>query len=255
MPAFPSLVPSVGYALALRNVLKCDYLSCLGPWSLMKVAPAGGLSPQRYGRVRMAVGCAAAAVAFLGGCHASGAPSAAGGAASSITVASVPGVGNAPLYIARQEGLFREAGLTVSIHSYPSVAAELTALHRGKANVAVGDYADFFFAQEHDTHAPMVVVADGYDAGPNVMAVLVRPGSGITSPQGLLGKTIGTAAPQLMPHIANDQPYSLDTVAAFSVLTNDAVQPAEMTWKPIPAVDLVGALRSHAVDAILATEP
>ena len=225
----------------------------------MKVVPAGYRSVQRRsrGRVRIAAGCAAAAVMLLAGCQAPGISSAAGQAppGSSITVASVPGIGDAPLYIALHKGLFRQAGLTVRIHSYSSVAAEMTALHSGKANVAVGDYADFFFAQEHDARAPMVVVADGYDARPDVMDVLVGPHSHITGPQSLVGKTIGTAAPQLMPDISNGQPYSLDTVAASSVLMNDGVQPAAVTWKPMPANDLIGALRSHRVDAILVTEP
>jgi NitT/TauT family transport system substrate-binding protein len=225
----------------------------------MNMVPVGCWPVQRRSRsrVRIAAGCAAAAVMLLAGCHVPGLSSAAGHAppGSSITVASVPGIGDAPLYIALHEGLFRQAGLTVRIHSYSSVGAEVTALHSGRANVAVGDYADFFFAQEHDARASMVVVADGYDARPNVMDVLVGPHSGITGPQGLLGKTIGTAAPQLMPDISNGQPYSLDTVAASSVLMNDGVQPTAVTWKPMPANDLIGALRSHRVDAILVTEP
>jgi NitT/TauT family transport system substrate-binding protein len=194
---------------------------------------------------------------LLAGCHVPGTSSAAGRgpAGTSITVAAVPGIGSAPLYIALQAGLFRQAGLTVRINSYSSVAAEVTALHSGKANVAVGDYADFFFAQQRDARTPMVLLADGYDASPNVINVLVKPDSGITSPQGLSGKTIGTAAPQLMPDISNGQPYSLETVAASSVLMNDGVQPTAVTWRPMPASDLAGALRSNVVDAILVTEP
>jgi NitT/TauT family transport system substrate-binding protein len=193
---------------------------------------------------------------FLASCQLSGTSSGASQApsGSSITVASVPGIGDAPLYIALQHGLFRRAGLSVHIQSYPSVAAEITALRSGKANVAVGDYADFFFAQEQAKSAPMVVVADGYDAGPNVMNVLVMPGSAITDAQGLSGKTIGTAAPQLIP-ATSGQPFSLETVAASSVLTNDGVQPTTVTWKPMPANDLISALGSHRVDAILVTEP
>ncbi len=224
----------------------------------MKVVPAGWPVQRRSrGRMRIAAGGATATVMLLAGCHVPGASSAAGRGpqGSSITVAAVPEIGDAPLYAAFREGLFRQAGLTVRIHSYASVAAEVTAIHSGKADVAVGNYADFFFAQEHYARAPMVVIADGYDAGPDVIDVLVRPHSGITNPQDLAGKTIGTAAPQLMPDIVNGQPYSLDTVSAASVLMNDGVQPTAVTWKPMPVHDLIGALRSHLVDAILVTEP
>jgi NitT/TauT family transport system substrate-binding protein len=131
----------------------------------------------------------------------------------------------------------------------------VTALRSGKADVAAGDYADFFFAQERFPSTPMVVVADGYDAGPNVMDVLVLPSSHITTPQQLRGKRIGTAAPQLMPASQNGQPYSLETVAASSVLTDDGVQPGWVKWRPMPADELVSALRGHLVDAILVTEP
>jgi NitT/TauT family transport system substrate-binding protein len=131
----------------------------------------------------------------------------------------------------------------------------MTALHSGQANVAVGDYADFFYEQEHDSSAPMVVLADGYDAAPNIMDVLVSPDSPITGPQGLQGKTIGTVAPQVMPDNVGGPPYSMETVAASSALENDGVQPTSVKWDPLPADDLVNALRSHLVDAILVTEP
>ena len=178
-------------------------------------------------------------------------------AGSSITVASVPGVGDAPLYVAQQQKLFRQAGLSVHIRSYPTVAAEVAALRSGAANVAAGDYASIFYAQEHDAKAPMVVLADGYDAGPGVVDVLVGADSKINSPQDLQFKTIGTAEPPLMPvpSLISGPPYSLETVAASSVLENDGVQPASVTWKPMPADQLIGALRSHAVDAILVSEP
>lgn len=36
---------------------------------------------------------------------------------------------------------------------------------------------------------------------------------------------------------------------------NDGVQPDSVRWEAMPAADLIGALRSHRVDAILVTEP
>ena len=225
----------------------------------MKAMPLGR-SAQRVtgGRMRIAAACAAVGL-LLAGCSAFGGSSASGSApaGSSITVAAVPGVGDAPLYVAMQQGLFRQHGLTVHVHSYQTMAQVMTALHHGQANVAVGDYADFFYEQQNDTNAPMVVVADGYDAAPNIMDVLVRPDSPITTPQRLRGARIGTAEPQVMPHnvAAPYTPYSIETVAASSALDNDGVQPSKVHWVPMPANDLVTALRTRQVDAILVTEP
>ena len=50
-------------------------------------------------------------------------------------------------------------------------------------------------------------------------------------------------------------PYSTETVAASSALDNDGVQPSLVKWVPMPAKDLVTALRTGQVDAILVTEP
>ena len=166
----------------------------------------------------------------------------------------MPGVGDAPLYVALQQGLFRQHGLTVHLRSYKTMSQVMDALHNGQANVAVGDYADFFYEQERDLSAPMVVLADGYDAAPNIMDVLVSPDSRITTPQGLQGKTIGTAAPQVMPGNVG-APYNMETVAASSALDNDGVQLNLVKWQPMPPNELVNALRTHRVDAILVTEP
>jgi NitT/TauT family transport system substrate-binding protein len=221
----------------------------------MKAMPIGRSAQFLGGRVRIATACAAAA-ALLAGCSALGGSTASGSApaGSSITVAAVPGVGDAPLYVAWQQGLFRHYGLTVHLRSYHTMAQVLAALHSGQANVAVGDYADFFYEQEHDLGAPMVVLADGYDAAPNIMDVLVPPDSPITSPQGLQGARIGTVAPQVMPDQVGS-PYSIETVAASSALDNDGVQPNLVHWVPMPADELVNALRTHRVDAILVSEP
>ncbi len=201
------------------------------------------------------VAAAAAAVMLLAaGCHASGTGSGASGAAGlpQLTVAAAPGVANVPLYLAVREGLFQKAGLRVSVRTYASAATELKALQAGSADVASADYADYFFAAS--MNPDLLVLADGYDAAPSAMQVLTLPGSGIATPQQLVGRTIGTPEPQEFP-FSPSLPYSLDTMATQSVLLDDGVQPAQVTWKPMPAQNLVAALKAHQVDAILATEP
>ena len=105
----------------------------------------------------------------------------------------------------------------------------------------------------------LLAVADGYDAAPGVVEVLSLPGSGIYTPQDLANKVIGTAAPQGI-RTSKDVPYSIATVATESVLQNDGVDtdpngPGKVTFKAMPAQDLVNALAKHQVDAILVTEP
>jgi NitT/TauT family transport system substrate-binding protein len=186
-----------------------------------------------------------------------------------VRVAQTPGVGDAPLFLAFQQGLFRKAGLEVHITNYSSTRAELTALRAGAVDVAFGDYADMFYAQaqaqtkghnaKNSLH--LVIVADGYDAVANTMEVLALPKSHIVTPQDLVGKTVGTVPAQVMPSLVAGQPglpYSLDTVATQSVLTNDNVKPTSITWKPLPPQGpngLIAALASGHVNAILATEP
>jgi len=178
-----------------------------------------------------------------------------------INVGAAPGVGVVPLYLALQSGAFRHTGLTVHVVTYSSISSELQDLQAGKIQVAYGDYANMFYAQAHALAAGgksglnMVIVADGYDAAPNTMEVLTLPNSGIVTPKNLQGKTIGTTEPQMMSMSNAGQPYSLETVATQSVLTNDNVTLARVHWRPVGSSALLGALANHQVNAILATEP
>jgi NitT/TauT family transport system substrate-binding protein len=188
------------------------------------------------------------------GCHVPGTGSGSPGAGklSQITVGATAGVADAPLYLAASTGLFTKAGLHVSIRTYSSVAAELRALQGGTLNVASADYADFLYAASNNPS--LQILADGYDAAPNLMEVLTLPGSSITTPEQLAGKAIGTSLPQEFP-FNTSVPYSMETMATQSVLLADGVEPTQVRWKAMPPQRLVGALRDHQVNAILVTEP
>jgi NitT/TauT family transport system substrate-binding protein len=133
----------------------------------------------------------------------------------------------------------------------------VAALRNGSADIAFGDYADMFYAQEQHPAPHLLAVADGYDAGPNVMEVLTLPNSGIVKPSDLAGRTVGTAPQQGMPLRSNGKfiPYGTDTVATWSVLSSDNVDGGKVRWDPMPTNGLVSALKNGQVSAILATEP
>jgi len=207
------------------------------------------------------VAAAAAGLILVAGCQVPGFSSSAGGsptASGTVTVAAPPGVADAPLYIGIRDGLFSRAGLTVKVVPSTSVPQAVAALRNGSADVAFGDYASMFYAQEQKDAPHLLTVADGYDAGPNVMEVLTLPNSDIVSPSDLQGRTVGTAMAQGIPTTNKknkSQPYSIDTLATWSVLTSDNVQVSQVNWDQMQASQLIGALQSGSVAAIVATEP
>jgi NitT/TauT family transport system substrate-binding protein len=213
------------------------------------------LADVRFSASRMAP-VALAVMVLASGCSALGIGASGGGSGSGpITVAVVPGIDNASLSVAVQDGLFKQRGLNVAVKDYPSLDAEFQALSSGQAQVAVGDYTGFFYEQATG-RASLRLIADGYDAAANSVAILTLPGSGITTPQQLEGQTGGVATPpaEIAPFSAA-VPYSIETLAAEQVLQNDGVSPSSVNWTQMAPQDMIGALRSGQVKAILATEP
>lgn len=207
---------------------------------------------RRHPRVLAAAAATLAAAGLTAGC--SGGSGNTAGATGTITVAAIKGVDTAPLYAgAKVGGAFAKAGINVKIDNFTSVAAEISALRNGKVDVAAGDYVDFLYAEAKK--ADLLIVADGYHAGPGVMETLSMPNSNITSARNLIGKKVGTPEPQELPDTASGAPYSLESMAAQSVLNDDNLNPSRVTWDPMPAGNLVKALQTGQVNAIVVQEP
>ena len=209
-------------------------------------------APLNHPRVLAAAAATLAVAGLTAGC--SGGSGGTAGATGTITVAAIKGVDTAPLYHgAGPGGAFAKAGLNVKIETYNSVAAEISALRAGKVDVAAGDYVDFLYAAS--VKPDLLIVADGYHAAPGVMEVLAMPNSGITSARDLIGKKVGTPEPQELKRKPGGAPYSLETLAAQSVLTDDNLDPDRVRWDPMPSGSLVSALRTGQVNAIVVQEP
>ena len=200
---------------------------------------------------RISLGFLAITVLAAGCTTASGSTTSGGG--TSITVAVIPGTDTAPVMIAARQKVFRDHGLNITVKTYNSLRSEVQALKNGSADIAAGDYADFLY-EDAAGKTPLHLVADGYDATPNVMEVLSLPSSGITTPQDLAHKVVATPEPQLIPP-GNSVPYNMETLATQTVLNSDGITPTDVTWKPMPEQNMIRALSSGTVNAILATEP
>jgi NitT/TauT family transport system substrate-binding protein len=195
--------------------------------------------------------------ALASGCHVLGVG--ASGAASgtgTITVAVAPGPDSAPLSVGVEKGLFLQRGLKVTVRDYQSLRAEVQALAKGQAQVAVGDYTDYFYEQATG-HLKLRLIADAYDATPDSVAILALPTSGITKPQDLEGRGVATPPAQVLPHSPHSAsvPFNIQTLAAQEVLQNDGVSPSSVTWTPLPGPNMLGALRTGQVKGILVSEP
>jgi len=195
-----------------------------------------------------AVGLLATACDGLGISSASSA-----GASGAVSVGVLQGADDSPLYVGMQNGTFSKHGVQVSVIAYRTVNAEFAALQAGRIQVAEGDYANYLSAQAQGK-ASLRLIADGYDAAPNMIEILAVPGSGITSPQSLVDKVVAAPPGQLISQDGN-APYSIEMAAAQSVLSSDGVSPTSVRWQPTPLSSMITALRLHRVDAILVPEP
>jgi len=196
------------------------------------------------------------ALLLVAGCSGSG--SAGGSGSSTVTIAVVPGIDSAPVYLAAKEGLFAAAGLGhVVIKSEPTQAAELSALQANQANIAASDYGSIFYSQAQNPD--LRILADGYDATVGVLEVLTLPGSSITSPVKLAGQQIGLPEDGVLSGLTKtrtDGPLSLDAAAATEVLSNYLGNNAtSVQWVPMSQQQEVAELQAHQLKAILVSEP
>jgi NitT/TauT family transport system substrate-binding protein len=122
--------------------------------------------------------CLAAVVptAALAACSASHAAVVAPPEQPTITVEAVPTADEAGLYVAFDEGLFRQQGLNIKI--VPTVGGEATlpALNSGKAQLVAGNYVSFVQFQAVGK-ADLRIVAGGSLMQPGNQALYVMPGS------------------------------------------------------------------------------
>ena len=133
----------------------------------------------------------AATILVLAGCTT--APSGATFAAASsgleqpdITVAAIPSVDLAGLYVAQDEGLFAEAGLHVTIKKIPSSKAVIAAQLNGQVDISAGSYVGYIAAQA--AGARFRILAEASTLRPDTRTLVVSPKSGIRTIADLVGQ-------------------------------------------------------------------
>lgn len=207
----------------------------------------------RRGRRGIAIGAATLAATLslvMAGCSSGSTSPASSGSPSKksspthLTVAVVPIVQAAPLFIAIKDGYFARQGLSVTTKvTQQSTAAVADMIHGSVAIVAAANYVSFFQGQASGGFSIKVIAANSQcDNDSNVVLALAN--SGITKPSDLAGKSI---AVNINPNI--------QTLTIDAVLKQDGVSPSSVHFVTIPFPDMAAALKAHRVNAIAEVEP
>lgn len=128
--------------------------------------------------------------ALAAGCSSAGghaAPSQPG--KTDITVAALPAVDLASLYIAQQDGLFARQGLSVTIKSIASSQAVIASQIAGQVDISAGAYVPYIRAQAAGAKFRILAAAD--TLLPNARELVTAADSPLTSVSQLAGKSIG----------------------------------------------------------------
>ena len=141
-----------------------------------------------------AVPLVAATIMVLAGCTTT--PSGATFAAASagleqpdVTVAAIPSVDLAGLYVAQNEGLFTKTGLHVRIKKIASSKAVIAAQLNGQVDISAGSYVGYIAAQA--AGARFRILAEASTLRPDTRTLVVTAKTDITTIADLAGKKIG----------------------------------------------------------------
>jgi NitT/TauT family transport system substrate-binding protein len=197
----------------------------------------------------MALGCrriggalAVMALALAAGC--SGTPDhAAGLEKTSIVVGAVPAADTAGLYLAQQRGYFAAAGLHVKIKDIVSAETAISTQVAGGFDVTLGNYVSYIEADAQQ-HAGLRIIAEGSVIQPGNQEIVTPAGSRITTLARLKGATLAV-------NVTNN----IGTILVGSALAEDGLSLSQVKLVPIPFPLMIGALKSHKVDAAWLPEP
>ncbi len=198
----------------------------------------------KFRNIRGTSVAATAALLALAGC--SGASGGAGGGLekTNITIDAFGAIDSAGLFIAQQEGLFKAQGLNVTIKLTTNSQEAINGQLAGKYDLTSADYVTYV-DNVLLKKAPLRIVDESSFLQPNVLTLLVKPGSGIKSIAQLRRGTVSVNAP-------ND----IGTLLIDSVLTENGISPNSVRFNNNIIFPNVGAALGHGtVDAAFAPEP
>jgi NitT/TauT family transport system substrate-binding protein len=200
-------------------------------------------------------------VVALAACSSGGSTSAMGASGAppevkSIVVEAVPTADEAGLYIAQDNGYFRQQGLTVKISSIPGGEFGMGDLQTGKAQLIVGNYVSFILAQIAGKFAApgstrqlpinLRIIADGSQMQPGNQELYVMPGSRI--------KTVGDLV-RYHAKVAINSRNNVGQVLLGSLFQENGLDLGKINQVVETFPDMISLLASGKIDAAWLPEP
>jgi len=162
-----------------------------------------------------------------------------------LTVGAVPVADDAGLYIAQDTGLFKAAGLDVTIAPIVSSAVATAGQNSGKYDITAGNSVSY--VQDQVSHrSDLEIVAEGSLMNPGNQALYTLPNSPITTVSDMAGKRIGV-------NVLNN----IGTLLISSVLESHNVSLRSVHFVAIQDgfPGMAQALKQHAIDVAWLPEP
>ena len=153
-----------------------------------------------------------------------------------ITLASIPSRNSGLVYLAEAQGYFKAQGLDLTLTTNASALESIRDLNSGRVDLACCGAFDFVQAVFGGASEPrcLSVLANG-----QIYSVIVRPDRGVSRPEDLRGKTIGTIG---------------GTAAEFFLarfLIMHGIPYKEVKVVDLPPSAMAGALAAGRVDAVM----
>lgn len=164
---------------------------------------------------------------------------------TTLKVGIVPASSLASDYLGIQQGYFKNAGLQLKFVTGQSAASLIAETLSGQLDITFAPSVSVIAADAHGADLRMIANQGGLtDPNESSSAIMVAAGSPIKSVKDLVGKKVGVIA------LHSELDILLHTVVAAAGGDQKAVQSVQ-----IPFPDMLSALQSHRVDAIVTTEP
>lgn len=198
------------------------------------------------GRRRLVIPLLVGVLVLVAGCGQSASntsgSSSTSAAVTTLRVGFIPVVESAPLYLADQLGYFRDEHLKVQLESQQTAASIVPSVLNGQLQIGVAATVPFTLAVCKGL--PIRAIASTGNGGPKESSIVVKAGSGITSPVDLADKTV-----------AVNQLNAVLQLVTLADIAKDRGNASSAKFIALPFPDAISAVKSGRVDAATVVEP